>query len=106
MRQGNRHDDPACVSTMCAGVIFVATPALSLCLFCLFPPLCLPKHWSPRLGYCIPRGKLCAGGKAPTWCALLYVSLGTDPFLIVIAVVIVIAATTATAKASCRSPAQ
>jgi hypothetical protein len=36
-------------------------------------------------------------GKAPTWRALLHVSLGTDPILIVIAVVIVIAATTATA---------
>jgi hypothetical protein len=43
------------------------------------------------------RGKLCAGGKVPTWRALLHVSLGTDPILIVIAVVIVIAATTATA---------
>jgi len=59
--------------------------ALSLCLLCLFPPLCLPRHSSPRLGYCIPRGKLCAGGKAPTWRALLHVSLGTNPFLIVIA---------------------
>jgi hypothetical protein len=46
---------------------------------------------------CIPRGKLCAGGKAPTWRALLHVSLGTDPILIVIAVVIVIAVKTATA---------
>jgi hypothetical protein len=36
-------------------------------------------------------------GKAPTWRALLHVSLETDPILIMIAVVIVIAATTATA---------
>ena len=50
-----------------------------------------------NLGNRILRGKLCAGGKAPTWRALLHVSLGTDPILIVIAVVIVIAATTATA---------
>jgi len=35
-----------------------------LCLFCLFPPLCLPRHSSPRLGYCIPRGKLSTGGKS------------------------------------------
>ena len=44
------------------------------------------------------RGKLSAGGKVPTWRARsLRVSLGTDPILTVIAVVIVIAATTATA---------
>ena len=38
--------------------------ASSLCLFCPFPPLCLPRHSSPRLRNCIPRGKLWAGGKA------------------------------------------
>ena len=70
---------PASSGTTCrlAGFTLCFT-ALSLCLFNLFPPLCLPRHSSPRLGNCIPRGKLCAGGKAPTWRALLHVSFPTD----------------------------
>jgi hypothetical protein len=44
-----------------------------------------------------PERKAMRRGKAPTWRALLHVSLETDPILIMIAVVIVIAATTATA---------
>jgi hypothetical protein len=70
--------------------------ALSLYPLCLFPPLCLPRHSTPVSGI-VSREEGYAQGKAPTWRALLHVSLGTDPILIVIAVVIVIAATTATA---------
>ena len=74
---------------MFAGVVALPFLPVSAALFA--------ETFEPRLGNCIPRGKLCVGGTALTWRALLHVSLGTDPILIVIAVAIVIAATTATA---------